>query len=132
MAIVVGASIAATWCFRDRPGTAEADEVIARIYSETAIVPDLFWHEMRNVLVGAERKGRIETDSAETYLSRLRSLPLITDHDQDDANTVALARQHNLSGYDAAYLETAHRHQAQLATLDKKLSKATPSTKNLR
>lgn len=119
MAIVVDASIAATWCFRDRPGTAEADEVIARIYSETAIVPDLFWHEIRNVLVGAERKGHIETDSAETYLNRLRSLPLITDHDQDDANTVALARQHNLSGYDAAYLETAHRRQAQLTTLEK-------------
>lgn len=79
------------------------------------------------MLVVAERKGRTEAESAETRLNRLRSLPLITDHDQDDANTVALARQHNLSGYDAAYLETAHRRQAQLATLDKKLSKATHS-----
>ena len=120
MTIVIDASIAATWYFRDRPGTAEADAVMARIHSETAIVPDLFWHEIRNVLVGAERKGRIEAESAETYLNRLRSLPLVTDHDQKDVNTVSLARQHNLSGYDTAYLETAHRHQAQLATLDQK------------
>lgn len=124
MAIVIDASIAATWCFRDRLSTAEADAVMARIHNETAIVPDLFWHEIRNVLVGAERKGRIEAESAENYLNRLRSLPLVTDHDQNDANTVSLARQHNLSGYDAAYLETAHRRQAQLATLDKKLSKS--------
>ena len=89
MAIVIDASIATTWCFRDRPGTAEANAVMARIHSESVIVPDLFWHEIRNVLVGAERKGRIETESAETYLHRLRSLPLITDYNQDDANTVA-------------------------------------------
>ena len=62
MAIVIDASIAATWCFRDRLSTAEADAVMARIHNETAIVPDLFWHEIRNVLVGAERKGRIEAE----------------------------------------------------------------------
>lgn len=125
MAIVIDASIAATWCYRNRPGTAEADEVMARVHSEPAIVPDLFWHEIRNVLVVAERKGRIDANTAETHLNRLRNLPLITDHNQNDAETIALARQHNLSGYDAAYLETAHRRQALLATLDKKLSQAT-------
>ena len=125
MTIVIDASIAATWCFRDRPGTAEADEVMARVHDEPAIVPDLFWHEIRNVLVVAERKGRIDANTAETHLNRLRNLPLITDCNQNDAETIALARQHNLSGYDAAYLETAHRRQARLATLDKKLSQAT-------
>lgn len=125
MAIVIDTSIAAAWCFRERAGATKADAVMSRIHSETAIVPNLFWHEIRNVLVKAERKGRIDAESAEIYLNRLRSLPLITDSDQDDANTVALARQHNLSSYDAAYLETAHRRQAQLATLDKKLFRAT-------
>lgn len=128
MAIVIDASIAATWCFRDRPGTAEADEVMARVHNEPAIVPDLFWHEIRNVLVVAERKGRIEPNAADTHLNRLRNLPLITDRNQNDAETLALARQHNLSGYDAAYLETAHRRQAHLATLDKTLSQATTRT----
>ena len=35
-----------------------------------------------------------------------------------------LASQHNLSAYDAAYLELALRHQAPLATLDANLRKA--------
>ena len=34
------------------------------------------------------------------------------------------SRKHDLSGYDAAYLETAIRHRAKLATLDKKLARA--------
>ena len=36
----------------------------------------------------------------------------------------ALARRHRLSGYDAAYLETAMRRRAKLATLDRKLAAA--------
>ena len=55
-------------------------------------------------------------------MTRLRNLPLLTDNDQDDRQTVALARRHNLCGYDAAYLETAKRRSAELATLDKKLA----------
>ena len=102
MAIVIDASIAATWCFRYRTGTAEADEVMARVHNEPAIVPGLFWHEIRNVLVVAERKGRIDANTAETHLNRLRNLPLITDHNQNDSETIAY-----------------------LATLDKKLSQAT-------
>ena len=33
MAIVIDTSIAATWFFRDQPGTAEADVVMTRIHS---------------------------------------------------------------------------------------------------
>jgi predicted nucleic acid-binding protein len=57
-------------------------------------------------------------------MHHLRSLPLITDHDQSDRDTVALARRHSLSGYDAAYLETAKRRGADLATLDLNLANA--------
>lgn len=72
-------------------------------------MPGIFWHEMRNVLLVAERRGRIEPEAAERHLRRLRVLPLVTDHDQDDAETVTLARRHKLAAYDAAYLETAKR-----------------------
>ena len=112
------------WCVRDRKGTAQADAVMERASSETIIVPDLFWYEMRSVLVVAERKERIEAYVAERHLTRLRTLRFVTDDDQDDHRTVALARRHGLSGYDAAYLETAKRRSARLATLDKKLGAA--------
>ncbi len=124
MAVVIDASTAAAWCFRDEEGTGEADAAIARLSVETGIVPGLFWHEMRNVLVVAERSGRITSTDVERNLYHLRTLPLLTDDDQSDIDTVVLARRHGLSGYDAAYLETAKRHGADLATLDRKLATA--------
>ena len=124
MATVIDASVAAAWCLRDDENTAAADATMARVFDERSIVPGIFWHEMRNVLIVAERRGRIEREAAEHHLHRLRLLPLATDHDQDDAETVTLARHHQLSAYDAAYLETAKRRAASIATLDVKLARA--------
>ena len=122
MALVIDASVVAAWCLDEN--TATADATMARISDEKSIVPGIFWHEMRNVLIVAERRGRIEREAAEHYLYRLRLLPLVTDHDQDDAETVTLSRRHQLSAYDAAYLETAKRRAASIATLDVKLARA--------
>jgi len=124
MAVVVDASVAAAWCFRDEEGSSDAEAAIARLSSETGVVPGLFWHEMRHVLVVAERKDRIESAAIGRNLYRLRLLPLVTDDNQNDDDTVALAQRHRLSGYDAAYLETAIRRGADLATLDRKLATA--------
>lgn len=124
MALVIDASVAAAWCFQDEEGSAEADALMSRIADKGGVVPDLFWHELRNILIVAERKKRIESEAAGVYLERVRALPLVTDDSQDDAKTLALCRRHGLSGYDAAYLETAKRRGMALATLDKKLAKA--------
>lgn len=124
MAVVIDASVAAAWCFRDEKGTREADAAIPRLPTETGIVPGLFWHEMRNVLVVAERRGRIKSTEVERHLYHLRTLPLITDNSQSDTDTVVLARRHGLSGYDAACLESAKRNGADLATLDRQLATA--------
>ena len=124
MAIVIDTSVAIAWCLRDWKGTNQADAVMERASAETVIVPGLFWHEVRSVLVVAERKERIEADAAECHIERLRTLRFVTDNDQDDRQTIALARRHGLSGYDAAYLETAKRRGAKLAALDKKLAAA--------
>ena len=121
MAVVIDASLAAAWCFRDEEGTDQADATMARLSAEIGIVPGLFWHEIRNVLIVAERRGRIGPEAAERHLNRLRILPLVTDHEQDDAQTFALSRRHALSAYDAAYLETAKRRHATISTLDGKL-----------
>lgn len=124
MALVIDASVAAAWCFRDEEHSSEAAAVFARLSSETGIVPDLFWHEMRHVLITAERKGRITPAEVEHHLYDLRTLLLTVDSDQSDSGTLELARRHSLSGYDAAYLETAKRHGADLATLDRQLARA--------
>ena len=124
MAVVVDASVAVAWCLRDEEGSGEADAAIGRLSTETGIVPGLFWHEIRNVLIIAERRGRINAVAVERHIYHLRTLPLITDNDQSDSETVALARRHGLSCYDAAYLETAKRQGAALVTLDSKLMTA--------
>ena len=124
MAVVIDASVAAAWCLRDETGSAGADEVMGRLSGEIGIVPGIFWHELRNILIVAERRRRIEKEAAERHMRRLRDLPLVTDSDQDDAETLTLARRHDLSAYDAAYLETARRRGAELVTFDRKLAAA--------
>ena len=124
MTIIIDATVAIAWCLCDREGTAQADAVMERASSEMIIVPGLFWYEVRSVLVVAERKERIEANVAQCHMDRLRTLQFITDDDQDDGQTIVLARRHRLSGYDAAYLETAKRRGGKIATLDRKLAAA--------
>ena len=95
-----------------------------RVCAETSVIPGVFRHETRNVPIRAERGKRMRPGDADDLPTRLRTLPLITDHAQDDEDTLALARRHGLSAYDAAYLETAKRRGAKLATLDSKLEAA--------
>ena len=54
-------------------------------------------------------------------MSLFTQLPVLVDPETSEhasAETLALARQHTLSVYDAAYLELALRRGATLATLD--------------
>ena len=87
-------------------------------------MPDLFWHEIRNILIVAERRKRIGQLEADRHLKDLRDLGLVTDATQDDVDTLAFARRRSLSGYDAVYLETAKRCGAEIATLDKAMARA--------
>ena len=109
---------------RDRPRVVYADVAIDRRELEGILAPDLFWHEVRSVLLVGERRGRIDAGTTEDHLKDLRGLSLQTDNGQDDDQIIALARRHGLSGYDAAYLETAIRRGAKLATLDGDLADA--------
>ena len=127
MAIVIDASVAIAWCLRDRSGTPAADAAIKQGRLEGIVVPDLFWHEVRSVLLVGERKGRIGVGTMDDHMKDVRMLSMETDSNHADETISRLARKHGLSGYDAAYLETAMRHRAALSTLDKKLAEAAAS-----
>jgi predicted nucleic acid-binding protein len=61
------------------------------------------------------------------FTTLLDSLSLVQDVQsvgEHVSNVLPLARQYNLSAYDAAYLELSIRHGTPLATLDGKLQKA--------
>ena len=58
------------------------------------------------------------------HMADVRMLSIETDAAHADDAVAALSRKHGLSGYDAAYLETAIRRRAKLVTLDKELARA--------
>jgi hypothetical protein len=81
--------------------------------------------EVANVLLVAERRGRLSEAQASRFLELLAQLPINVDSSPSDvAGIVATGRRHTLSSYDAAYLLLAERLGAALATLDKLLAKA--------
>ena len=124
MVVIMDTSVAIAWKLRDRPGTPYADAAVDRGGTEGMVVPDLFWHEVRSALIVAERNGRIAVGTTDDHMKDIRVLKIETDAAHADEAVSALARKHGLSGYDAAYLETAIRRGATLATLDKALVRA--------
>ena len=123
--IVVDASVALAWCLAD-----EADEyaerVLERVSREGAVAPAHWPMEVVNGLRSAERRGRLKPDEL-PRLGRLvadlgvQILPV-------ELTTALLAldtaREHDLSVYDAVYLDLALFRNVPLATLDDRLARA--------
>ncbi|WP_454700568.1 type II toxin-antitoxin system VapC family toxin [Agrobacterium burrii] len=120
MAFVVDASVVAAWFLPDENGMV-ADEALARLETQDAFAPDLLSHELRNILLSAERRKRISPDEIFVILLRFASLPLTLSSSVDHVSIIRLAQKHSLSAYDAAYLSLAISHKVPLATHDKKL-----------
>ncbi|HET6469985.1 MAG TPA: type II toxin-antitoxin system VapC family toxin [Geminicoccaceae bacterium] len=123
MVLVVDASVAAVWCLPDEDSSL-ADAAIDRLRGEDALVPALFWFESRNLLLMAERRGRLQPVQTAALLVFLDALPIQADHTPSGDTLLALARRYRLTVYDAAYLELAQRTGAPLATLDRRLAAA--------
>ncbi|MBX5242009.1 type II toxin-antitoxin system VapC family toxin [Rhizobium sp. NLR22b] len=123
MAFVVDASIAGAWLLPDEDNTL-AEQAMLRMADEDAVAPDLLRHEIRGILLSAERRGRISDDLVHSALSRLRALPLKLVGPGDDTEVVRLSRKYRLSAYDAAYLALALLERLPLATLDRRLAGA--------
>lgn len=123
MSFVVDASIVAAWLLPDESNEL-AEHARLAMKSEDAFAPDLLLHEIRNILVVAERRNRLTADGAASLLAGLRKIPLIVVEMKDDLGILQLAREHRLSGYDATYLALAVAQNTALVTLDRKLGAA--------
>ena len=96
-----------------------------------SVVPCVWPLEVTNILIAAERRGRITTELAEEFLFNLRELSVTVDPADivlTFENIRQLAREHKLTAYDAAYLELAMRKEIPLVTLDADLKKAAISS----
>jgi prevent-host-death family protein len=125
-AFVLDCSIAMAWCFEDEAG-AETDRLLERLRDQGGRVPSLWFWEVANVLNGAIRRGRLAPAQATARLALLAALPIEIDAEGASRawrETLMLAQAHDLTVYDAAYLELASRYGADLATSDKALRTA--------
>lgn len=123
MALVPDSSVIVSQAVDDEDAT-YAEGVIEAIGTDEAIVPTLFWFELRNALVMSERRNRLTSDRTSAFLADVALLPFTVDESPREAVVLDLARRHSLTVYDAAYLELAQRKGVALATLDKALIKA--------
>lgn len=120
MSVVVDSSMALTWCFEDE-ASAQSDAIFERVRDDGAVVPALWHLELANVLLQAEKRGRIALGDVATRLKLISELPITTDHETPMRawrEVIALARTENLTAYDAAYLELAIRRGLPLSTRD--------------
>src|SRR5664279_4734803 len=118
MPIVVDTSVTMAWCFEDE-ATDKTDSVLDLLRDDEAVVPALWQLEVTNVLLVAERRGRITEAQSTRFLDLLTQLRIRIDMSQTNVNALlATGNRHQLSAYDATYLLLAERIAAPLATLD--------------
>lgn len=126
MPFVLDASVTLCWVFDDEDHPL-AGQAMDRIRSDTALVPAIWWFEVRNSLIVSERRGRLTVADSAAFLRALARLPVSVDPLPEEESVLTLARRHRLSVYDAAYLELAQREGVPLATLDGMLQAAARS-----
>lgn len=106
---------------------ASAQDVVEQFLSGGAHAPALWPFEIANTLYWKARKGDISQDVAADVLQAAFLMPLALDAiamaDVQRA-VVPLVWKHQLTSYDAAYLELALRLKLPIATIDKALIRA--------
>jgi predicted nucleic acid-binding protein len=90
-------------------------------------VPALWHLELGNVLLQAEKRGRISAGDVALRLELIGELPISVDRETTSRawrEILTLARAERLTTYDATYLELALRRGLPLLTKDRDLASA--------
>jgi predicted nucleic acid-binding protein len=123
---VIDASVTLSWVYTDEH-SATSDALLARVADQGAVVPALWRLEIANALqVGIKRK-RIDASYRDAAIRKLVLLPIEIDPDTNDyawTTTLQLAEAHQITVYDASYLELTVRRNLPLATRDDQLAAA--------
>lgn len=127
--IVLDASVAISWCFPSDPteNTPYTRRILNELAVSDAVVPEIWAFEIANsIFVSHNKRNRITERQIHEYLDLLQALPIRVESQGMWSNIglESLARLHNLTAYDAAYLDLALRTGVPLATTDGPLRKA--------
>jgi len=125
---IVDCSVAIAWLF-DEQADAYTDAALGALTESFAVAPRWWGVEMLNVLLALERRGRLAPDRTVEALRLLHRLP-IRMHDSRASlfELHSLAIRHQLTSYDALYLDAALAAGLPLATRDKALVQAAADT----
>lgn len=122
--IILDSSATLPLVLEDEPEP-RVDLLFDRFGKEDVVVPQLWGYELANSLTNARKSKRLTEDQLVMAFAFLDRLPF--EEDEEPVSPLRLsqvARQYDLTAYDAAYLELAIRKGVELATLDQRLAKA--------
>jgi predicted nucleic acid-binding protein len=123
---VIDASVAISWLFADEQ-TPLCMNLLQQVARTGAVVPSLWPLEIASALQTGVKRKRIDTAYRDSTLKRLLRLPIEIDPDTSEyawTTTLKLADMHQITVYDASYLELALRRGLPLGTRDAQLAAA--------
>jgi predicted nucleic acid-binding protein len=131
MSLVLDSSVTLAWIYSEET-TEPIRHAFDLISQNGAWVPGIWRLEVASVLEMGVRRKRHDAAFRDATLADLAQLPIHVDGETDQQAwqaTLRLAKRHQLTLYDAAYLELALRRGLSLATLDEDLRRAAQNEK---
>ena len=127
MTFVLDASAALVWLLHE-PEPATRRRVKELVASGGAIVPGLWFWDVAQAVVMAERRGRITAEARRRLALDVDRLPVVSTPLRGGvAALTELAALSGLTAYDACYLQLALTHGAGLCSTDSRLTGAARS-----
>lgn len=124
MPFVIDNSVVCGWLL-DNQADDYTDAIAVRLRKDQAVAPALLPLEYANVLRTACKRGVMDAHEAQEMLLALKGVPIeVASAWQEPTQILALALRHDLTSYDAAYLDLALTRQLPIATRDKALAQA--------
>lgn len=127
--LVIDTTIPWDWWFGSSP-LGYGSKVIARMISTVVAVPAIWSIQLVERLLKLERAGRTTQTAVTRYISSFSRFEMLVDGETAArawGDILSLARTHNLTPDNAAYLELSVRLNLPLATTDVRLSRAAKS-----
>jgi predicted nucleic acid-binding protein len=130
-AIVIDASVAAPWFLPDEASD-QSDHFYMQVVSVQGLyhAPSIWVWETGNILMNALRRKRLNADQMQMGMRRLNACQITlaaVPNPHKQSQILRLAQTHDLSFYDASYLELVLSLNGQLASTDSKLVAAAKS-----
>jgi predicted nucleic acid-binding protein len=98
MKFVLDVSVAVARAFADEEHPVAAAALVL-MCNDQGCVPNLWWFEIRNVLVVNEPRGRLREADTALFLCNLARLPIVVDRAPEEAAVLTSARRHGLTAW---------------------------------